>query len=277
MFISLHSTIVTGRVSWPDLAELASQCGYSGVDVYLQGAMSAGVVATKDLLARLRLQASSNFFQVEFRKSDREFEETLPLLEPAAKFIAEMGCPRMATWVPASSDLSKAEQRAIYLRRFRQCAEILNRHHIRLGLEFLGPLHLRKARPYEFIWQMNEMLEFAHDCGPNFGLLLDSWHWHHSGATVEDIVSAGRQRIVHVHINDAAKQAPEEVRDNERLLPGEGVIDLDGFLKALQKIGYRDALSVEVFGRGLKDMAPDAAARLALASTQTVMRKAGVQ
>jgi sugar phosphate isomerase/epimerase len=51
---------------------------------------------------------------------------------------------------------------------------------------------------------------------------------------------------------------------------------LNGFLKALHQIGYEDALSVEVFGRGLKDMTPEAAARLALETSRTVMRKAGL-
>ena len=100
---------------------------------------------------------------------------------------------------------------------------------------------------------MNEMLDFAKECGPNVGLLLDSWHWHHAGATTQDIVHAGRDRIVHVHFNDSPQLPPEQIRDNARLLPGEGVINLVGFLRALQQIGYRDALSVEVFGR-LKDV-----------------------
>ena len=32
------------------------------------------------------------------------------------------------------------------------------------------------------------------------------------------------------------------------------MINLSGFLQALEKIGYSDSLSVEVFGRGLKEM-----------------------
>jgi sugar phosphate isomerase/epimerase len=123
---------------------------------------------------------------------------------------------------------------------------------------------------------MNEMLAFAKECGPNVGLLLDAWHWHHAGATAEDIVSAGRERIVHVHFDDSANLPPEQIRDDQRLMPGEGVIDLVSFLKALQKIGYRDALSVEVFGRGLKNMTPEAAAKLGLETSRAVLRKAGI-
>jgi sugar phosphate isomerase/epimerase len=108
------------------------------------------------------------------------------------------------------------------------------------------------------------------------GLLLDVWHWHHAGATTQDIVAAGRDAIVHVHFNDAPNLPPEQIRDNERLLPGEGVINLTGFLQALQKIGYRDALSVEVFGRGLKNMPPAEAAKMGLDASLAVFKKAGV-
>jgi sugar phosphate isomerase/epimerase len=136
-------------------------------------------------------------------------------------------------------------------------------------------LQFRKQFRYEFIWRMNDMLEFAKECGPNVGLLLDSWHWHHAGATTQDIIAAGRERIVHVHFNDAPNLPPEQIRDNQRLLPGEGVINLVGFLRALQTIGYTDALSVEVFGR-LKDKTPEEAAKLGLDASLAVFRKAGV-
>ena len=166
--------------------------------------------------------------------------------------------------------------RALYLKRFQAAAEILARSSVRLGLEFLGPLHIRKMLPYEFIWRMGEMVEFAAACGPNVGVLLDSWHWHHAGATLADILAAGRERIVHVHVNDARRQPPEEVRDGDRLMPGEGVIDLAGFFRALQKAGYPDAVAVEVLGRGLKQIPPEEGARLGLESTRAVMEKAGV-
>ena len=70
--------------------------------------------------------------------------------------------------------------------------------------------------------------------------------------------------------------APEKILDNERLMPGEGVIDFAGFFGALRKIGYTGGVSPEVFGRGLKDMPPEQGARLGLETTQAVMRKAGV-
>ena len=188
-------------------------------------------------------------FPVEFRKDDATFQEGLAKLGEQAQFAAAINCPRMVTYIMPSSDTPKAELRATYKQRFSESAKVLAESNVRLGLEFLGPLQFRKQFKYEFIWQMNEMLEFAEECGPNVGLLLDAWHWHQAGATTAGYRECRQERIVHVHFNDAPNLPPDQIRDNHRLLPGEGVIDLTGFLQTLQKIGYRDALSVEVFGR----------------------------
>jgi sugar phosphate isomerase/epimerase len=181
----------------------------------------------------------------------------------------------MMTVLPPASETPKAELRKIYKDRLAAVSEILARSKVRLGLEFLGPLHFRVRLPHEFIWRMDETLEFAKECGPNIGLQLDAWHWHHAGATAADILAAGKSRIVSVHVSDARKQPPEDVRDNQRLLPGEGVIDLVSFFKALQKIGYEDAVSPEPLGRIPPGATPEEGARMGLESTLSVMRRAG--
>ena len=277
MYLSLNSTLVSGRVAWPEFAALASKTGFPGVDVDLGAAMKAGVEPTRKLLAELNLKPAAVNLPVEFRKGDAEFRAGLPHLEDAAPFAAAIGCPRMITWIMPSSETPADELRRRYKQRFTECANILARSHVRLGLEFLGPLHLRKEFPHEFLWRMNDMLAFAKECGSNVGLLLDAWHWHHAGATAADIVAAGKDRIVHIHFDDAAALPPEKVRDDERLMPGEGVIDLMGFLGALRKIGYEDALSVEVFGRGLKAMTPAEGAALGFKTASATLKRAGIE
>lgn len=276
MYLSLNSVLLSGRVKWPEFAKLAARVGYPGTDVMLNPAMEEGAAATRKLLSDLKIRPAIIDFPVEFRKDDDAFRASLPKLEPAAAFAAAIGCPRMITYIMPSSNTPKDELRRTYKQRFTESAKILARHNVRLGLEFLGPLHLRKMFPHEFIWRMNDMLAFAKECGPNVGLLLDSWHWHHAGATAQDIINAGKERIVHVHFNDAPKLPPDQIRDDQRLMPGEGVINLVGFLRALQTIGYTDALSVEVFGRA-KNMTPEDAAKLGLSSSLAVFRKAGVR
>jgi sugar phosphate isomerase/epimerase len=277
VYLSLNAVPIGGKLTWKEFAALASRTGFLGVDIMLDAAMADGAESTRRLLRDLKLKPAFINLPVDFRKDDAAFSATLPKLKPAAEFAAAIGCPRMMTYILSSTDTPKDELRAVYLKRFQACAEVLAQSKCRLGLEFLGPLHIRKAAKYEFIWKMPEMLAFAKECGPNVGLTLDAWHWHHAGGTTADILAAGKDRIVVVHFDDAAKQTPDQVRDNQRLLPGEGVIDLNGFLHALKKIGYQDSLSIEVFGRGLKEMPPNESALLCLSYGRSALKKAGIK
>jgi sugar phosphate isomerase/epimerase len=280
MFVSLNGSLV-GRDSpafeWPGFARLAARVGYGGVDLNLQAAMKEGVEATRSLFSELKIKPGfSGFPGSPFGREEAAFQSSLSKLPEAAQFCAAIGCPRMMVVMPPSSQTPKPELRKIAKERLMAVSAILLRSKVRLGLEFLGPQYMRTRQPHEFIWRMDEALEFAKECGPNIGLVLDAWHWHHSGATLDDIVRAGKSRIVTVYVSDAKKQPPEDVRDNQRLLPGEGIIDLVGFFRTLQKIGYHDAVSPEPLGRISKDTPPEEGARMGLQSTLAVMRKAGV-
>jgi sugar phosphate isomerase/epimerase len=277
MYVSLNGALVSGgKVGWPDFARLAARFGYPGVDANLDAAMREGVAETRALLEHLRLKPSVVGFPVEFRKDDAVFDGGMKKLPEVARFAAAIGCPRMATWIMSSSVTPKDELRSLYKKRFSAAAAVLAEHKVRLGLEFLGPLHIRKSFPHEFIWRMDEMMEFARECGPNVGLLLDAWHWHHAGATVKDILAAGKTGVVTVHVSDSPALPPDKIRDGERLMPGEGVIDLVAFFGALKKIGYEDGISPEVLGPRSRNLPPDEGAKVGFETTLRVMKKAGV-
>ena len=276
MYISLNPTLTANRVPWPEFARLAAQIGYLGVDVNLAKAMEAGLEATRALLAETRLKPAILGLPVEFKKDDAEFQRGMPKLGEAAQFAGAIGCPRMSTWLLPSSPMPKAEIRKIHVDRLRAICEVLAKSHVRLAIEYVSPVHLRKLHPNEFIYRMDEMLELAKDVGATAGLMLDSWHWHHAGATVQDIVAAGKDRIVYVQVADAPKLPPDQIKDSERLMPGEGIIDFNAFFGALKKIGYNGGVSPEIFGRGLKDVAPEEGAKLGLKTTTEIMKRAGL-
>jgi len=216
-----------------------------------------------------------------FGGEDAAFKDALKPLEEDAAFTAAVGCRKMMVVLPASTTMAKDAQRKLAVDRLSAVAAVLNQSNIRLGVEFLGPLYFRQPRPggppsEPFIWNMPDALALAKECGTNVGVILDAWHWHHSKSTTADIVDAGAARIVHVHISDAKAAPPEDVRDNQRLMPGEGIIDLKGFLQALKKAGYAEGVSPEPLGRVPDSMTPEEGAKLALETTLDVMRKAGV-
>jgi len=285
MFVSLNGAL-TPKVSGVDKARLAAKLGFGGVDWDLGPAKTAGVDATKALFADLKIKPTiANLPMARplpFGGETAEFREGLKSLADDAAFVSAVGCRKMMVVLPATAPGKKDEYRKVVVERMSAVSEVLQKSNLRLGMEFLGPLYMRQGPGRDgqprtpFIWTLPETVALAKDCGPNMGAVLDVWHWHHSSGTVADILAAGGDRIVHVHISDAKPAPPEDVRDNQRFMPGEGSIDLIGFLQALKKIGYADGVSPEPLGRIPPEMSAEEGAKLGLDTTMAVMKKAGV-
>jgi sugar phosphate isomerase/epimerase len=292
MFVSLPPWAVARNVGWPEQARLAARVGYRGIDWAFAPAKAAGVDATRALLAELKITPTiTNLpMQAPLNADAAAFSDRLARLAEDAAFAAAIGC-RAFQFVlsPTTGGPTKAERWPVVRDRLGAIGAVLAKHDMRLGLEFLGPLVFRTrpprrpdgttdpqaAPPVPFVWTLPETLKLAAESGPNVGVTLDAWHWFHSGGTVADIQAAPASRIVHVHVSDARAMPPEQVEDNMRWLPGEGIIDLTGFFKALQQIGYAGGVAPETIGPRIPDtMPPEESARLALEATQSVMRKA---
>lgn len=281
MFISLPPWAVARGVGWPEQARLAARVGYAGIDWAFGPAKQAGVEATRALFAEIRIRPTiTNLPLQDALGGDAAgFPARLPQLAEDAAFAAAIGCRSFQLVLPAACPPgeAKAERWKAVRDRLAAISAVLGKHDIRLGLEFLGPLVFR-TRPGSgeaFVWTLPETVTLASESGPNVGVTLDAWHWHHSRGTTGDILAAGASRIVHVHVSDAREMRPEDVQDNMRLLPGEGIIDLAGFFRSLEKIGYRGGVAPETIGPRIPDtMPPEESARLALEATRAVMERA---
>jgi sugar phosphate isomerase/epimerase len=281
MFVSLPPWAVARNVGWPEQARLAARAGYKGIDWAFGPAKSAGVASTRALLSELGIVATICNLPMNdtLGPDDARVEAQMSALAESAAFARAIGCSRFQFVLgPATLEgQSKEERWAQVQRRLSSVASVLAKEDMRLGLEFLGPLVFRAPPRTPFVWTLRETLALCQACGPNVGVTLDAWHWYHSGSTVADIRAADASRIVHVHVSDARAMPPEQVRDDMRLLPGEGVIDLVGFFRALKAIGYRGGVAPETIGPRIPDtMPPEESARIALEATTAVMRKAGV-
>jgi sugar phosphate isomerase/epimerase len=80
---------------------------------------------------------------------------------------------------------------------------------------------------------------------PGVHLVLDSCHWHASGAGSLDAFPI--DRLAMVHLNDAPAKPPREIEDADRLLPGRGVIRLAALIESLRAAGYDGPWSLETF------------------------------
>jgi sugar phosphate isomerase/epimerase len=253
------------KLPWEEWPALAASTGFDAVDVHPLDP-SRGAAFYHDALEARGIRAGGTPLPVEFRKGQREFDESLAGLEAKAKLAAEIGLSRFYTWIlPASDDLPFDENYRLHAGRLGECAGVLRSFACRLGLEFVGPKTSRDGKKHAFIHTMRGMLELCADVGPNAGLLLDSWHLYASHGRAEEVRKLEDEHIVYVHVNDAPEGiAVDRQQDLVRRLPGAtGVEDIQGFMDALRHIGYSGPVTPEPFDETLHELSPEAAARKA--------------
>jgi sugar phosphate isomerase/epimerase len=127
-------------------------------------------------------------------------------------------------------------------RAFRSTCELAAAHGLELGLEFL---------PWSAIDTLPSALEVVESAGcANGKLVIDSWHWARSGSSLDGFDRLSPDQVVLIQLNDApATPHPDVLHEtmHERLLPGEGEIDLRALLGALDARGVRCPVAAEVF------------------------------
>ncbi|MFC4777261.1 sugar phosphate isomerase/epimerase family protein [Paenibacillus sp. GCM10023252] len=239
--------------------ELAGQYGFESVDLdVLAFVRDYGAERANAILKDNLITVGAFGLPVEWRSTEEKFQEGLAVLVESAAAAAAVGCQACCTYILPSTDESSAHFMAVATKRMRVIARILGAYGIKLGLEFVGPHHLRTAWNNPFIWTVQETLDWIDAIGePNVGLLYDAYHWYTNELTVEDILSLRAEQIVHVHLNDAKDVPVQDVLDNDRLYPGEGVIDLAGFLEALRTIGYAGPVSQEILSKSAPEQSAE--------------------
>jgi sugar phosphate isomerase/epimerase len=264
-----------------EMVQLASKAGFKGVYFSPGEVLKRGAEATKDLLDRNGLKAAGFGMPVEFRRDEDAFKKGLAELPKQAEAASRIGCGRCSTWLtPGSNELPYKENFEFHRKRLAEAAKILAVYKIRLGLEFVGPKTSRARSKHEFIYSAPQMLELCQAIGTgNCGLLLDCWHWYTSGGTPKDFETWTNATIVDVHVNDApGGVAVDQQKDNVRALPGAtGVIDIRGFLRGLQKIGYDGPVMAEPFVDTLSKMPPEEGVRATRESLGKIWKIAGIE
>lgn len=284
MFKSLSAGAIGVKGTPEEVAALAARHGFQGIAFnagQAAGLMEEGRLDELEALHETHgLRPGAMGLPVQFRQDEAAFEQGLAGLARQAKAAEAMGCTRCATWImPASNDLPLDENFELHRRRLRACAEILGEHGLSLGLEFVGPQTSRAGKAHEFLYDMAGMLGLCDAIGTGtVGLLLDCWHWYCTEGTVAAIGALRPEQVVHVHVNDAPAGIPvAEQIDSQRAMPGEtGVIDIAGFLGALEAIGYDGPVMAEPFSQAVRELPADDAVRATSESLDKILAQAGV-
>ena len=102
-------------------------------------------------------------------------------------------------------------------------------------------------------------------------IVLDPFHNHRGGGGHDDMARLTATQVAVSHFNDAPADPPAaEQSDPDRVLPGEGVVDLQRYCSLLRQIGYDGWVSLELFREDLWQRDPLEVARLGLEKMKAV-------
>lgn len=244
----LHPSITT-KNDLVEYLDLAQEAGFEWVDVDMSWLETFvhqnGERALEALFESRKLSLASFGLPVDVYADESTFALQLARLPDVAALAMRLGATRCCTWLWPSIDERPVPYASRLARRFRQCAVALMPFGVRLGLEYVGPHHLRN-KAYPFVQNVAELKQFLEAVGaPNTGVLFDSIHWYTAEESEDDLREIQSSQIVHVHLNDTM-DSPKDAHDLRRTMPGTGQIPLQLFLRGLYQAGYRGPISVEV-------------------------------
>jgi 2-keto-myo-inositol isomerase len=245
--------------------EIARDTGYAGIEARTERLLEDnGEVRTTVALVRprevLTLNGVALTVQADGRMDRRLIEDDL---RPRLQICQELGSPYLLAIPPRAPGLETrraipATRDALELARDRA-----DRLGIRIAFEFLGfgdcPINT-PALAAETV-----------DGIDGIDLVLDSCHWHASGS--QPLTSFPVDRIALVHLNDAPDKPPRQIEDEDRLLPGEGVIALTTLIHDLAARTYAGPWSLETFNHGYWNEDPQAVATRGLQAVRRTVQQ----
>jgi sugar phosphate isomerase/epimerase len=142
--------------------------------------------------------------------------------------------------------------------RYRQLLDLSVEYGVPASLEFLG--FVPAFATLETAWLVCQLADH-----PAASITLDAWHLFRGGSESEVVAELPPERISIVHWDDAPAEVPrEEQTDADRVMPGDGILDLAGLGRQLQAMGWSGFLSLELFHAGYWKQDPWEVARQGL-------------
>jgi len=109
---------------------------------------------------------------------------------------------------------------------------------------------------------------------PEATIVLDPFHDFRGGAGCEELARLTSSQIAVAHFDDAPAAPPyNEQRDGDRVMPGDGIIDLPRFVSLLSQVGYSGWISLELFREDLWKQDPTEVARGGLEKMRAVCER----
>ncbi|HEX8494449.1 MAG TPA: sugar phosphate isomerase/epimerase [Pyrinomonadaceae bacterium] len=261
----------TMRASLVEDVEAASAAGFEYLEIWatkLRKFLKTQTTAElKSLFAEKQLKPYSinSIEHVTFRDAEKHLA-LLDECEELCSIAAEIDCPYVVV-VPGPLPLGVKRDEVIEesVRVLTELSLIAAHYNVGLAFEFLG----QSSCSVQTLSLADEIVKQVAQA--NVGLVIDSFHFYAGGSKIESINALDPERLFIFHINDAEDLPREQLEDRHRLLPGLGILPLVEITRALERIGYKRVVSIEIFRPEYWERDPFELARDAKAATMRVL------
>ncbi len=260
------STIRAAKLPLPKVIEIVSEAGYDGIEPWI-GEIDR-FVKQGGKLSDVRKQLDDCGLQVENAigfpnwavedeaKRKAGFEEA----KRGMDLVRQLGGKRIAA-PPAGIYSNKGPKIDLF--------KIAKRYHdlLDLGVSMEVIPQVEIWGPSYNLSHISEAIFVATAANhPRAALLPDIYHLFRGGSGFDWIRMMSGDAIQIFHMNDyLAEPAREKQNDSMRVYPGEGIAPMKLIFQSLQKIGFRGALSLELFNKEYWKQDPAVVAKTGLA------------
>jgi len=201
-------------------------------------------------------------------KKGEEFEKIKNEFLKMCKISKEIACDSIIIVPsPKKDSISEDEIKKDSIDSINILADIGEQYGIKLAIELIGLEEFsinNFSQCYEIVQEINRN---------NVGMVMDCFHFYTGGSKIEDLRKADSEKIFVFHIDDSKDLPLNELRDSDRLWPGDGVIPLDKILGALKFIGFDGVVTVELFNPEYWKWEPEKAIKVAKEKTEDVINR----
>ena len=228
--------------------EIAAKGGATGlsIDEAKIGSRDLGELADRLHAAGLQaagcIPAVMSFLPGERISGPDDVEERVQLMCQGLRRLAVLQPTSVLCLTGPRGSFSPARARALAIKALRRLAAVADEVGVPLSFETF-----RHSEPQNFsiVFGLEQAVELLEDAGlPHAALCYDIWHVWDSSDRILALTRQLAPRINLVHLNDYRRPTRTW---NDRVLPGDGVVDLPAVFAALRDGGYDSWFDLEVF------------------------------
>lgn len=169
--------------------------------------------------------------------------ESLARCERIFKLSRELECDIVVVNPNEFESGNDAEVQEAFDSFIMRAAEIASTFEVRLGYEFV-------AYENRIVNTLAGSLRGLSRWGSDIGLVLDVFHLFRTGEKITQIPDRLMNRVWIFHVNDAPQMPLSDLRDSDRVFPGEGIVNVKEALEELGARGFAGPVSLELFNAG---------------------------